>query len=94
MPNLTFVLPHWLYWFGLVAFPLLAMMLVKMQNGKDKRGQYNLSIGYMILVVGGFLGLHRFYFKNFWGLIFLPLFFFIFICKMVSNAPHALCNQA
>ena len=32
MPSLTFVLPHWLYWAGLLLFPLIAMYLVARQR--------------------------------------------------------------
>ena len=29
MPSLTFILPHWLYWSGLIVFPLIAAYLVR-----------------------------------------------------------------
>ena len=29
MPSLTFVMPHWLYWAGLLVFPLVAAYLVR-----------------------------------------------------------------
>lgn len=74
MPNLTFVLPHWLYWLGLIAFPLVAMALLKAHAGKDTRGQLSLPVAYFLLITGGFVGLHRFYLRSLLGWIFVPLF--------------------
>ncbi len=34
MPSLNFVLPHWLYWAGLLLFPLFAMVMVARHNAK------------------------------------------------------------
>jgi len=39
MPNLTFVLPHWLYWSGLVIVPLMAMFFLRRAGGKDLSGK-------------------------------------------------------
>ncbi|MHA7876656.1 TRAP transporter small permease subunit [Roseivivax sp.] len=72
MPDLSFTLPHWLYWVGLIVFPLIAMSLAR--RPKVQRKTYSLPLGYMILVTGGMLGLHRFYLKNLLGFIFLPIF--------------------
>ena len=80
MQGLSFSLPHWLYWVGLIVFPLIAMALAKRPKVKNKT--YSLPLGYMILVTGGMIGLHRFYLKNIWGLAFIPVFLFI----LFSNA--------
>lgn len=80
MPSLTFVLPHWLYWTGLVVFPVLAMILARRSSATGRRG-YSLPLGYMILVTGGMLGLHRLYLRNFWGLVYIPVFLFILIAN-------------
>ena len=32
MPSIGFVLPHWLYWLGLLFFPLVAMYCVARQK--------------------------------------------------------------
>lgn len=74
MPNLTFVLPHWLYWFGLVLVPLGAMLILRLARGKDQTGKISLPIAYFLLVTAGFIGMHRFYLRNKWGIIFIPLF--------------------
>lgn len=75
MPGLSFTLPHWLYWVGLIVFPIVAMILSRRPQPKEKR--YTLPLGYMIAVTGGIIGLHRFYLKNMWGSVYLPIFLFV-----------------
>ncbi|TNF12988.1 MAG: TRAP transporter small permease subunit [Rhodobacteraceae bacterium] len=75
MPGLSFTLPHWLYWIGLIVFPVIAMILSRRPQPQQKR--YTLPLAYMIAVTGGILGLHRFYLKNAWGLVYIPLFLFV-----------------
>ena len=73
MPSLTFVLPHWLYWTVLAVFPLIAIYLVRRQAARpDGRPTYFLA--YLFLVTAGLVGMHRFYLKNGWGLVFIPVF--------------------
>ncbi|CAM4181549.1 TRAP transporter small permease subunit [Palleronia rufa] len=79
MPSLNFSLPHWLYWVGLIVFPAVAMVMSRRARRQTRR--YSLPLAYMILVTGGILGLHRFYLKNVWGLLFLPVFFAILIAN-------------
>lgn len=74
MPSLTFVLPHWLYWSGLVLFPLLAIYMVRRTERRPAGGGISLALAYMLLVTGGFVGLHRFYLRNWLGALYLPLF--------------------
>jgi len=38
MPYITFVIPHWLYWGGLIVVPLLAMYIVRKQRGTQVDG--------------------------------------------------------
>lgn len=75
MPGLSFTLPHWLYWVGLIVFPIIAMVLSRRPQPAEKR--YTLPLAYMIAVTGGIIGLHRFYLKNLLGLVYLPIFLFI-----------------
>ncbi|MEM9844662.1 MAG: TRAP transporter small permease subunit [Pseudomonadota bacterium] len=75
MPDISYTLPHWLYWVGLILFPLIAMVLSRRSGTHTRR--YQSSIGYMILVTGGMLGLHRFYLKSMLGFVFVPVFLFI-----------------
>ncbi|PCI86905.1 MAG: small integral membrane transport protein [Hyphomicrobiales bacterium] len=72
MPSIDFVMPHWLYWGGLIAFPLIAMYLARQKQ--PLRGSRTLGIAYFIWVVGGLFGFHRLYLKNKLGLLYWPLF--------------------
>ena len=74
MPHMTFVLPHWLYWGGLIFVPLIAMYIVRKQRGKDVDGTLSKRIAYLLWLCGGFIGLHRFYVRNTLGLVYIPIF--------------------
>ncbi|MXQ06584.1 TRAP transporter small permease subunit [Alphaproteobacteria bacterium GH1-50] len=87
MPDISFTLPHWLYWVGLIVFPLIAMVLARRQ-GRD-RNAYSAPLAYFILVTGGILGLHRFYLKSLLGLLFIPVFLFI----LYSNGQATLARS-
>ncbi len=75
MPGLSFTLPHWLYWVGLIVFPLIAIVLSRRPQPEEKR--YTLPLAYMIAVAGGIIGLHRFYLKSMLGVVYIPIFLFI-----------------
>ncbi|MET0069693.1 MAG: TRAP transporter small permease subunit [Candidatus Thiodiazotropha sp.] len=74
MPEISFVLPHWLYWSGLILFPLFAMLLFRRGAAKEPSQPLSLSLGYFLLIVGGFIGVHRLYLKSAWALVFIALF--------------------
>ncbi|MEW8012724.1 MAG: TRAP transporter small permease subunit [Candidatus Thiodiazotropha sp.] len=74
MPEISFVLPHWLYWSGLILFPLFAMVLFRKAAPQESGRPLSLSLGYFLLVVGGFFGVHRLYLKSYWALAFIALF--------------------
>ena len=74
MPSLTFVLPHWMYWSGLLFFPLLAMFIVRKERTRPGGGQTSLPTAYMLLIISGFAGLHRFYVRSLVGMIYIPIF--------------------
>jgi TRAP-type mannitol/chloroaromatic compound transport system permease small subunit len=74
MPHLNFVLPHWLYWGTLIVFPLVAIYFVNRQLKRGVPRGPSLFIAYLFWVTGGMMGLHRFYLRSFWGLIFVPVF--------------------
>ncbi len=82
MPELTFILPHWMYWSGLVLFPLVAMYIVRRQSSAPPGARVSLPIGYLLWLTGGFVGVHRFYLRSLWGLIYIPLFAAIIV---ISN---------
>ena len=80
MPSLTFVLPHWLYWFGLIAFPLIAGWLVRREGAHPPDGRPTMFIAYMFWLLAGYLGIHRFYLRSAWGIVFIPAFLMIIYC--------------
>ncbi len=93
MPSLDFTLPHWAYWAGLILFPIIAMALAK--RPKTENPKYKSALGYMILITGGMLGLHRFYLKNLLGLVFIPVFLAILVANSQgSSARSELSNAA
>lgn len=78
MPSLTFVLPHWLYWSGLILIPLFAMFTVRQQRRRGTPASgISLAIAYMLWLTGGFVGLHRFYLRSALGALYIPLFLVI-----------------
>jgi TRAP-type mannitol/chloroaromatic compound transport system permease small subunit len=77
MPNLNFVLPHWLYWGTLAVFPLVAMYLVARQRRLGEPRSASNFIAYLFWLCSGFMGLHRFYLRSLWGFAFIPVFLVI-----------------
>jgi len=64
LPNLTFALPHAAYWGGLILFPLIAMYLVRREVKHSSDGDIAvLPLAYLMWLVGGLVGLHRFYLR-------------------------------
>ena len=89
MPSIDFILPHWLYWGGLLVFPLVAMVMAR----RTRTRGYSVPIAYMILVTGGLLGLHRLYLRNLWGLVFLPIFFAILVFNAQGREAREVVSQ-
>ena len=86
MPSLNFVLPHWMYWGGLILFPLLAMFMLRNHKASDAPDLgASLSISYFLLVTAGFIGMHRLYLKSIWGFLFIPLFVALLLTNSVSR---------
>jgi TRAP-type mannitol/chloroaromatic compound transport system permease small subunit len=83
MPSLSFVMPHWLYWSGLLLFPAIAIYLIRHQERHGVPQGPSLFIAYLFWLCSGFLGLHRFYLRNIWGILFIPVFFGILYCNDV-----------
>lgn len=92
MPGLSFTLPHWLYWVGLIVFPLIAMALSR--RPRPEFAKYSVGLGYMTLVTGGIIGLHRFYLKSKLGLVFLPLFALVLISNGLERDARGLQSDA
>ena len=74
MPEISFVLPHWLYWSGLIVFPLLAMYFFRNTKADPTQKPLFLSLAYFLLITGGFIGVHRLYLKSLWSLVFIAMF--------------------
>jgi len=81
MPSLTFVMPHWLYWAGLLLFPSMALYLVRRQLRKPLPPGPSTFIAYLFWLTSGFLGIHRFYLRSAYGVVFIPVFLFILYCN-------------
>ena len=100
LPSLTFVLPHILYWTGLIVFPLTSMYLVRREAGRSAPAErVTAPISYLLWLTGGFVGLHRFYLRV-PGLAFAYVGLFLLVLygnkqstverETVSNAANAL----
>jgi len=74
MPEINFVLPHWLYWSGLIIFPLIAMIIFRQTKPNITRNALSLPLAYFLLLTGGFIGVHRLYLKSAWTILFIVLF--------------------
>jgi hypothetical protein len=83
MPALSFILPHWMYWGGLLLFPLVAMYLVRRQRRRGAPREPTLFTAYLFWLCAGFAGLHRLYLRSWWGFAFLPLIAAVFYCNAV-----------
>jgi TRAP-type mannitol/chloroaromatic compound transport system permease small subunit len=81
MPTLNFTLPHWMYWGGLLLFPLVAMYLVAHQRRRGAPREPILFNAYLFWLTAGFAGVHRFYLKSWWGFAFVPLFLGVVYCN-------------
>lgn len=77
MPSLTFILPHWLYWSTLIVFPFVALWFVRREQRRGPGPGVNLFSAYLFWLCAGFIGLHRFYLRSYWGFAFIPVFGFI-----------------
>jgi len=95
MPNLTFALPHWLYWSGLIVFPLVAMFLLHRQREDALVSEASLPLGYALLLTGGFVGLHRFYLRSALGWIFIPLFVGVLLVNVeIRDSRDAISRES
>lgn len=74
MPNINFSLPHWLYWAMLAIFPLVMAGLVARERRQRERPRVSLPLAVLFWLTAGFVGMHRFYLRNAWGLLYIPLF--------------------
>jgi TRAP-type mannitol/chloroaromatic compound transport system permease small subunit len=95
MPNLTFVLPHWVYWSGLILIPLFAMVTVRRQKRSGATtGGISVAISYMLWLTGGFVGLHRFYLRSGLGFFYIPLFIVILYANVQGTQARDAVSHA
>ena len=92
MPDINFVLPHWLYWFGIFVFPLIAIYMAR--RVKERDTSCRIDIAYFVWLVGGFIGLHRFYVRSLFGVVFCALFSFILYASHVENQARIIYSDA
>ncbi|MFQ5567518.1 MAG: TRAP transporter small permease subunit, partial [Paracoccaceae bacterium] len=85
LPDLTFALPHTMYWLGLLLFPPLAMYLVKRAERMPYR-RISPSISYLLWIWGGFAGLHRFYLRSIpVGFVYVLLFVLVLLGNSIQT---------
>ncbi len=93
LPDLTFTMPHPIYWAGLVLFPLIAMFLIRRAAIKqvEKPDRVTRPIAYLLWLCGGMVGLHRFYARSAKvGFAFLVLF----VLVLYGNSQGSLARNA
>ena len=93
MPSLTFILPHWMYWGGLALFPIAAMVIVRAQQRTGVGAGISLPTAYLFWLTGGFVGIHRFYLRNWWGAIYIPLFIAILLFNVQGRAAREVSSR-
>jgi TRAP-type mannitol/chloroaromatic compound transport system permease small subunit/TM2 domain-containing membrane protein YozV len=93
MPNLNFIMPHWLYWGGLIVFPLVAMYLVRQQRRHGPAREPAYFTAYLFWLCSGFAGVHRFYLKSAWAFVFIPVFLGIIYCSAEVRDVHEGVSQ-
>lgn len=94
MPELSFVLPHWLYWSGLILFPLAAWFLYRRSIRRPPGEPVSLGLGYFLLLTGGFLGVHRLYVKSRWAFAFVFIFVVILIVNVETREVRETYSEA
>lgn len=96
MPEITFILPHWIYWGGIFAAPAALMFFARRRGGGAVTGRAALPLAYFFLLVGGFMGIHRLYLKHIWAAVFILLFVGVIYCnneaRLTRNA-HSLARN-
>ena len=94
MPELSFVLPHWLYWCGLVLFPIAAMLLYRRAKEHPPAKPVSLGLGYFLLLTGGFIGVHRLFLKSRWAVAFMLAFVAILVVNIQTRDAREITSAA
>ena len=74
MPEITFILPHWIYWGGILAIPMVLFFIANKIPDRSHSPEISLPLSYFFLLISGFMGIHRLYLKSWWATIFIVLF--------------------
>jgi TRAP-type mannitol/chloroaromatic compound transport system permease small subunit len=82
MPSLQFVLPHWLYWSGLLLFPLAAWGLARRELRRPPPPGPSLPIACLFWLLAGYIGIHRFYLRSALGFAFIAVFLGMLYCNV------------
>lgn len=93
MPELVFVLPHWMYWAGLVLFPLTAFWMQRRFKGRTSQA-LSPALAYFLLITGGFVGVHRLYLKTRWALAFIVLFVAVLVVNIETRVARDHMSEA
>jgi len=94
MPELSFVMPHWLYWGGLVLFPLAAWFLYRRNTKRPPAEPVSLVLGYFLMLTGGFLGVHRLFVRSRWAFAFMAVFIAILAVNVETRVAHEIQSEA
>lgn len=98
MPDITFILPHWIYWGGVAAVPALFMLAARKVPPRGFAPGKSLPLAFFFWLVGGFMGLHRLYLKSWWAAVFIVLFVGVILCnqeaRLARNAHSIAKNEA
>ena len=97
MPDITFILPHWIYWGGVIAVPVFFMLASRRLPARAFSSGFSLPLACFFGVVGGFMGLHRLYLRSWWAAVFIALFVGVLFCnyeaKLTRNAHSIAKNE-
>lgn len=94
MPELSFVLPHWLYWSGLLLFPLVAIFLHRRARSRVSDKPVSTAVAYFLLLAGGFVGVHRLYLKSRWAGAFILVFVAVLAVNIESRTAREIHSDA
>ena len=98
MPDITFILPHWIYWGGIFAVPVFFMLASRRTAAAESSGGLSLPVAYFFWAISGFMGIHRLYLKSWGAAIFIALFVGVIFCnheaKQTRNAHSIAKNEA
>lgn len=81
MPDITFILPHWIYWGGLAAVPVLFFVLSRRTAPARRAAGPSARLAWLLWAAGGFMGIHRLYLKSWGAAIFIALFVGVIFCN-------------